>query len=63
MKAIICKEKKRKMEHPPKDSIFRVRKSLVEPQKIARFKRDKSDVDTLLDAGTLPHLIFPLVLR
>ena len=53
MRAIIRKERQRKMEYPPKDSIFRVRKHPVEPQKIARFKRDKGDGDNdimMLDA-------------
>ena len=61
MRAIIRKEQQRKMEHPPKDSIFRVRKRPLEPQKIARFRRDKNVGDNdivMIDASTLPHMIF-----
>ena len=60
MRAIIRKEKQRKMEHPPKESIFRVRKHPVEPHKIERFKREKctsNDDSMMLDAGMSPCLI------
>ena len=59
MRAIIRKEKKRKMKYPSKDSIFRVRKRPVEPHKIERFKRDKGlgdDNITTLDASILLRL-------
>ncbi|MCJ1473176.1 hypothetical protein MMC13_001827 [Lambiella insularis] len=56
MKAIVRKERQRKMQDPPKDSVFRVRKLPVDSQKIERFKRDNrinSDDDiSMLDAGT-----------
>ncbi|MCJ1391371.1 hypothetical protein MMC18_004235 [Xylographa bjoerkii] len=55
MRAIVCKEMRRKMENPPKSSVFRVRKYPVDVQKIARFKRDKGLEDDdviMLDAGT-----------
>ena len=54
MRAIIRKEQKRKMEDPPKESVFRVRKQHVNPHKIARFKRSKGVTDDdilVLDAG------------
>ena len=58
MRAIIRKERERKMKNPPKDSAFRVRKNCVNSNKIARFKRDKGidghDI-VMLDAGTLMH--------
>lgn len=66
MRAIIRKGNQRKSENPSKDSIFRVRRFRVEPQKIARFKRDKEFGDndiTMFGASRSPHLIFPLVLR
>ena len=37
MRAIVRKETQRKMQNPAKNSVFRVRKQLVDPQKIARF--------------------------
>ncbi|MCJ1398407.1 hypothetical protein MMC11_001605 [Xylographa trunciseda] len=55
MRAIVRKETRRKKENPPKDSVFRVRKYPVNPQKIARFKRDKGFEDDdiiMMDAGT-----------
>ena len=58
MRAIIRKEKQRQMQYPPKNSIFRVRKHPVEPEKIARFKRDKGVDDAnamVTDAGILSY--------
>lgn len=53
MRAIIRKERNRKMEHPPKESCFRVRSRPVDPEKIKRFKRDRGigDDATMGDAG------------
>lgn len=61
MRAVVRKERKRKMEDPPKDSVFRVRKHHVDSSKIERFKRDKGIDEndnnvSMLDAGTSLHL-------
>lgn len=53
MRAIIRKERNRKMENPPKASVFRVRSRPLDPEKIERFKRDRGigDDATMADAG------------
>ena len=61
MKAIVRKEKKRKMEDPPKNSIFRVRNYPVNSKKIARFKRDKGiddDGDVVIPGTSIPPSTF-----
>ena len=53
MKAIVCKELKRKAEDPLKLSSFRVRGKPVPPSKIARYKKSsgKEDETTSFSAG------------
>lgn len=56
MRAIVRKRRARRMENPPKDSGFRVRKVQVNSNKIERFTRDKAINDddlVVLDAGKL----------
>ena len=57
MRAIVCKETQHKIGNPPKNSVFRVRKQLVDSQKIARFRKDRgfgNHDSIMLDAGKDP---------
>ena len=54
MREIVRKELKRKAEDPHRESAFRLRKKLVPPEKIDRYKRDSgiSQMDSVSPNGS-----------
>ena len=60
MRAIVQKGRERKMENPPKASLFHVRSHPVDSDQIERFKKDNGigeDV-IIVNAGNIMHTVF-----